>query len=309
MGAILVTGGTGFIGSRLVRRLVAKGNRVRVMAVAGDPLLANLDGVACEVVTGNIRRPETLAASTEGVKTVFHLAAVLYSDDPAAFRRINLEGTRNLVDAAVHARVPHFVYVSAAAAAYRVRTTYGETKHLAEQLMASPRESTQFTIVRPTLVFGPGGGGQELVKYVEQLKRSKPVVPMVGSGAAMKRWVFVDDLVEGLTLLVNQPISYGKVYNFGGADAHTMAEYTAMLCRRLGIARPVVRVPLPLCRAAATLAGLVQKRPLLKRDTILGLTMDGDFDIEPARRELGYQPVAFEHWLFNCTAGDPFWDA
>lgn len=308
MGAILVTGGTGFIGSRLVRRLVAQRHHVRVMAVDGDPLLANLDGVACEVVRGDIRRPETLAAPTEGVQTVFHLAAVLYSDDPAAFRRINLEGTGNLVDAAVRARVPHFVYVSAAAAAYRVRTTYGETKHLAEQLMASPREDTRFTIVRPTLVFGPGGGGQELVIYVERLKRSKLVVPMVGSGAAMKRWVFVDDLIEGLALLVDQPISYGRVYNFGGADAHTMGEYTVMLCRRLGFRRPLVRVPVPLCRAAAAVMGLVLTRPLLKRDTILGVTMDADFDIEPARRELGYSPIAFEDWLFNHTAGDPFWE-
>lgn len=307
MGAILVTGGTGFIGSRLVRRLVGKGRRVRVMAVPGDPLLANLDGVACEIVPGDIRRPETLVPPLEGIQTVFHLAAVLYSDDPAAFRRINLEGTRNLLDAAVRARVPHFVYVSAAAAAYRVRTTYGETKHLAEQLMASRREDTRFTIVRPTLVFGPGGGGQELVMYVERLKRSKLIVPIVGSGTAMKRWVFVDDLVDGLSLLVDRPISYGRIYNFGGADAHTMAEYTAMLCRRLGIMRPLVRVPVSLCHSAAALAGLVRKRPLLKRDTILGVTMDAAFDIEPARRELGYSPIAFEDWLFNRTAGDPFW--
>ncbi len=308
MGAILVTGGTGFIGSRLVRRLLAEGHRVRVMAVAGDPLLANLRGVDCEVVTGDIRRPETLAGPTEGIQTVFHLAAVLYGNDPAAFRRINLEGTKNLVDAAVKARVAHFVYVSAAAAAYRVRTTYGETKHLAEQLMRSPRDGTQFTIVRPTLVFGPGGGGQELVMYVERLRKSKWVVPTVGRGLAMKRWVFVDDLVEGLTLLVDQPVSYGKIYNFGGGDVHTMAEYTAMLCLRLGIRRPGVRIPVPLCHAAAVLLRLVQKRPLLKRDTILGVTMDADFDIEPARRELGYRPIAFEDWLFTCTQGDPFWE-
>jgi nucleoside-diphosphate-sugar epimerase len=308
MGTVLVTGGTGFIGSRLVKRLVAAGRHVRVMTIAGDPRLSTLDGVACEVVTGDICQPETLVGPTEDVTTVFHLAAVLYADDPGAFRRINLKGTANLVEAAVHAGVSQFVYVSAAAAGYRVRTSYGETKYLAEQLMARPRGSTQFTIVRPTLVFGPGGGGQELVMYVERLKRARFIVPMVGSGKAMKRWVFIDDLVEGLTLLAQRPIAYGKTYNFGGADAHTMAEYTAMICRRLGIRRPVVRFPVWACRAAAAAAGLVQKHPLLKRDTILGVTMEANVDIGPARRELGYAPTAFTDWLSTRTAGDPFWE-
>jgi NADH dehydrogenase len=278
------------------------------MTVPGDPLRAKLDGVACEVVAGDITRPETLVAPLEGVGTVFHLAAVLVSHDPAAFRRINLEGTANLVDAAAAARVPHFVYVSAAAAGYEVRTTYGETKAQAERLMQQPRGDTRFTIVRPTLVFGPGGGGQELVMYVERLKRTRWVVPMVGSGRAMKRWVFVDDLVEGLALLVDRPVAYGKVYNFGGADAHTMAEYTAMICRRLGIAGPTLRVPVFLCRAVAAVLPLVGRRPLLTCDTILGLTMEADVDIAPAQRELGYAPLAFEDWLFTATSGDPFWD-
>ena len=308
MSTVLVTGGTGFIGSRLVKRLLAAGRHVRVMAVANDPLLANLAGVDCEVMTGDITRPETLAGPLAGVDAVLHLAAVLYAEDAELFRRVNLEGTARLVEAAVTAGVGHFVYVSAAAAGYRVRTTYGETKHLAEQLMRAPRGRTNFTIVRPTLVFGPGGGGQELVLYVERVRRARGIVPIVGRGNAMKRWVHVDDLVEGLALVVDRPIAYGKTYNFGGADAHTMRAYTEMICRRLDIAKPVVSVPLWLCWGLAGLMRLVQRRALLKRDTIVGVTMDAAFDIEPARREIGYAPVAFEEWLFTRTAGDPLWE-
>jgi nucleoside-diphosphate-sugar epimerase len=309
MSTVLVTGGTGFVGSRLVKRLLAAGRHVRVIAVANDPLLANLAGANCEVMTGDITRPETLAGPLAGVDAVVHLAAVLYADNPTLFRTINLEGTSLLVEAAVTAGVEHFVYVSAAAAGYRVRTTYGETKHLAEQLMRAPRGRTNFTIVRPTLVFGPGGGGQELVMYVERLRRTRGFVPIVGRGGAMKRWVHIDDLVEGLALVVGRPIAYGKTYNFGGADAHTMRAYTEMICRHLGTAKPVVPVPLWLCWVLAGLLRLVQRRPLLKRDTIIGVTMDAAFDIEPARREIGYAPVAFEEWLLTRTAGDPFWEA
>jgi nucleoside-diphosphate-sugar epimerase len=308
MSTVLVTGGTGFVGSRLVKRLLAAGRHVRVLAVANDPLLGNLAGFDCDVVTGDITRPETLGGPLAGVDAVVHLAAVLYADDPALFRRVNLEGTARLVDAAVAAGVGHFVYVSAAAAGYRVRTTYGETKYLAEQLMQAPRGRTNFTLVRPTLVFGPGGGGQELVMYVERIRAAGRFVPIVGRGAARKRWVHIDDLVEGLALVVGRPIAYGRTYNLGGADAHTMRGYTEMIRRRLGVAGPVVPVPLWLCWGLAGVLHLLGRRPLLKRDTIVGVTMDADVDIEPARREISYAPVAFEEWLFSATAGDPFWE-
>jgi nucleoside-diphosphate-sugar epimerase len=304
---ILVTGATGFIGARLVKRLVSRGFAVRAMAVERDPLVGALDGVRCEIAPGDITRTETLAAPLAGVGTVVHLAAVLLADDPALFRRVNLEGTRNLVAASMAAGARHFVYVSAAAAGYRVRTSYGETKHLAEQLMHDPSGRTNFTIVRPTLVFGPGGGGQELVRWVDQLRRFRWFIPLVGRGGARKRWVHVDDLVEGLARLVDQPISYGKTYNFGGSDAHSMREYTEIVCRRLGLTAPIVAVPVWVCRALAGVLRHVQRSPLLKRDTIIGVVMDADFDIEPARREIGYDPVAFEDWLLTRTADDPFW--
>lgn len=298
---ILVTGGTGFLGSRLVKRLLEKGHAVRAMAVRNDPLLANLEGVPCEIAYGDITQADTLDECMRGVTTVFHLAAVLVSHDLKLFQSINYNGTKNVVDKSVEHKVREFVYVSAAAANYDVRTTYGETKHKAELLMRERHGETNFVIVRPTLLYGPGGGGQELIMYIDRLKKSKLFVPLVGSGKCMKRWVFVDDVIEGLTLLVNQPKAYGKIYNFAGGSAHSMREYTEMLCRELGIRKPVVGIPVPVCRAISAVLGLVQKKPLLRRDTILGVTMDADFSIEEARRDLGYNPIAFTEGVKRIT--------
>ena len=294
---ILVTGGTGFMGSRLVKQLVEKGHTVRAMAIENDRQLPNLEGVDCEIVIGDITKPQTLEEPMKGVKTVFHLAAVLVSDNPELFHRINYEGTRNVVDKAVEAGVEHFVYISAAAANYKVRTTYGETKIQAEQLMKKKRGNTNFTIIRPTLIYGPGGGGQELVMYIEQLKKFKGFTPLVGAGKVMKRWVWINDVIEGLTLLVDNPVTYGKMYNFGGGSAHTMREYTEMLSRQFGINKPIVPIPVPVCYAIAWFLKIVQKKPILKRDTILGVTMDADFSIEEAKRDLGYAPISFDEGL------------
>lgn len=299
---ILVTGGTGFLGSKLVKRLVEKGHQVRAMAIENDPLVKNLDGVDCEIVTGDITKAETLTPCMEGVTTVFHLAAVLVSHDPELFQKINYDGTKNVVDKAVEAGVKEFVYISAAAANYDVRTTYGQTKHRAEQLMREKRGETNFIIVRPTLLYGPGGGGQELVMYINQLKKFKWFIPLVGSGNVMKRWVSVDDVIEGLTLVVNQPKAYGKIYNFAGGSAHTMREYTEMLCKELGINKPIVPIPVPVCYALAAMLKRISKKPMLRRDTILGVTMPADFSIAEAQEDLGYNPMPFSEGIKRIGA-------
>jgi len=300
MSVILITGSTGFLGSRLVKRLCESGHRVRAMVVNNDPMIHRLKGINCEIVTGDISDPATLDSCMKGVRCVFHLAAILVSDEPGRFHQINYIGTKNVVDAAVKAGVVHFNYVSAAAASYKKRTTYGETKFLSEQLMKEKKNTTNFTIFRPTLLYGPGGGGQELVIYIEQLRKFKWCIPMVGSGKALKRWVCVDDVIEGLSLAVNKPVSYGKIYNLGGGSAHSMREFTVMLCQQLGIQKRIVPVPVTLCRSLACILNAFQRKPILKSDTILGVTMDADFSIEEAQKDLGYNPIGFKEGLKRC---------
>jgi len=294
---ILVLGASGFLGSKLVKKLGDKGFQVRAMVVENDPLLKNLENVRCEMVTGDITKPETLTEPMKGVKTIFHLAAVLVSKNLELFRKINYEGTKNVVEKAVEQGIEHFVYISAAAANYRKRTTYGETKYQAEQMMKQKRNKTHFTIVRPSLLYDQGGGGQELVMYMDQLKKFKGFIPIVGRGKTLKRWVRVEDVIEGLTLLVEKPISYNRIYNFAGGSAHTMMEYTRMLCREMGIKKPIVPIPVFICYAIAWILKIVQKEPLLRRDTILGVIMDADFSIEEAKQDLGYQPIHFEEGI------------
>ena len=285
---ILVTGATGYIGNRLVKWLCKCGHRVRAMVMDNDQLLYQLEGIKCDIMKGDITVPQTLRSCLEGIKTVFHLAAVLVSANKELFHKINYEGTKNLVDAAVEAGVEHFVYISAAAAEYKERTMYGESKMKSEALLKK-QGNTKFTIIRPTLLYG-AGGSQELRVYINGLRRFPFIVPVVGMGKARKRPVWLEDVVAGLSMLIDKPVTYGKIYNFSGGTDISMWEYTRLICHTFGIKKPLIGIPLWLCNLIAAIA----PNPLLRKDTILGVTMDADFSFEEARRDIGYNPVDIE---------------
>ena len=230
---ILVTGATGYIGNRLVKRLVKDGHKVRALVIENDPLLKNLKGIDCEIVKGDITRKDSLKPCINNIKTIFHLAAVMVSHDKKLFHKINYEGTRNVVETAVEAGVKHFIYLSAAAAAYRIRTTYGESKIKSEALMKEERD-TKFTIILTTLLYG-SGGSQELKMYVQSIRKFPLIVPIVGVGKARKRPVCLEDVIKGLSLLVDNPTTYGKTYNFSGGTDVSMREYTELICNTFGV--------------------------------------------------------------------------
>ena len=104
------------------------------------------------------------------------------------------------------------------------------------------RGNTNFTIIRPTLLYG-SGGSQELRIYVENLRKFPLIVPTVGLLRCRKRPVWVGDIVNGLSLLVNKPVTYGKIYNFSGGTDVSMWEYTTLICKHFGINKPMIPIP------------------------------------------------------------------
>lgn len=297
---ILVTGATGYIGSRLVRRLCESGHSVRAMVIDNDPLLYRLEGIKCEIIKGDITDAKTLRPCLEGIRTVFHLAAVLIAHNKKLFHKINYEGTKNLIGAAVEARVGHFIYISAAATAYKEKTTYGESKLKSETLLKS-QENMSFTIIRPTLLYG-AEGSQEFKLYVENLRKFPVIVPVVGMGRARKRPVWLDDIVTGLALTVDKPVTHGKLYNFSGGTDISMWDFTKLICSTFGIKKPLIGIPVWLCNVIATIASLFTRKPPLNKDTILGVTMDANFSSEEARRDIGYNPIGIEEGFRRAFA-------
>lgn len=283
---ILVSGGVGVMGARLVKDLVAAGHRVRALTLPGDPYVSRLDGVDAEIVFGDITRPETLAAPFTGVTTVFHLAGVIISNDHTIFRRVNTEGTRNMVEAARRAGVRHFVFVSSTSAIDPI-SEYALSKAAAEEIVRS--SGMAWTIVRPTLVY-ERGGGLEFMGFLESLLKY-PVVPFVGKGRALKNPVHVDDMGRGLLAIAENPKSHGKTYNFTGGEEISIRDLARLMLRHQGVSRPFLHIPLPICRAAAFVMEATMKNPPLTSYAITRIEQNATPDNSEARRDLGYNPI------------------
>jgi nucleoside-diphosphate-sugar epimerase len=296
-GKVLVTGAGGGMGMHLVRRLLETGRRVRGLILPGDPARAHLEDLGCEVHEGDVSLPGTIGRICDGVDLVYHLAAVIISHDPAVFRRVNHQGTGHVVALAAAARVRHFVYVSSASVTYPRRTPYAESKLAAEKNVREER-SFEYTIVRPTLAYDEKGG-LELTIFLRYLQRF-PVVPFIGSGEAIKRPVWAHDIATGLLSLAGNPLSYGRTYNFSGGEAISILDLARLLLAHHGGSRPFLHLPVPLCRAGATLMGALMSRPPLTHSAIAGIVHDADLDPTDAIRDLGYRPLGVREGFQRC---------
>jgi NADH dehydrogenase len=225
---------------------------------------------------------------------VYHLAAVIVSKDESAFTRINVQGTQNIVDQAVKSKVAHLIYVSSASVVYPRPTPYSLSKRGAEEIVK--KSGLPFTIIRPTLVYGEKGG-LEFDMYLEYLRKF-PVVPFIGNGASLKRPVFVEDITRGLLALCGNCASHGKVYNFSGAEALSILDFSRLCLRCMGMGnKPIVCLPVRLCVLIARVMGLVMKDPPLKWQVIAGITQDANLDPGEAMKDLGYAPKKASEWL------------
>ena len=285
--AILVSGGVGVMGSRLVKDLAGAGHRVRALTLPGDPFVTRLAGVDVEIVFGDVTRPDSLDGLFEGISTVFHLAGVIISNDPSAFRRINTEGTRHMVEAARRAGAAHFVFVSSTSAIDPI-SEYARSKAAAEAIVRAAAPMA-WTIVRPTLVY-ERAGGEEFLGFLRSLMRY-PIVPFVGRGRALKNPVHVDDMGRGLLAIAGNPKTHGKTYDFCGSEKISIRNLARLMLRHQGVSKPFVHVPVFLCRAAALLMEMTMRRPPLTRYAITRIEQDAAPDCSEARRDLGYDPI------------------
>jgi uncharacterized protein YbjT (DUF2867 family) len=262
---ILVTGGTGFVGPRIVHALRERDRPVRALVRDPDGQSATtLAAWGAELVQGDMTDRESLRRAVEGTEAVVHLVAIRQGSADQ-FRRVMEEGTRELVAAAKEAGVKRFVLMSALGTTEATKdlVPYYHAKWEMEQAVSG--SGLEHVIFRPSFVFARDGG---ILPTFRRLARLSPVTPIIGSGKQRIQPIWIEDVAAYFAQGVDKAEAANRTYELGGPDAVSWNEFWSRLKRALGQRRPSVHVPMALMRANALVTERLPGNIPLTRDLL-----------------------------------------
>ena len=254
---ILVTGGTGFVGPKIVHALRAERHDVRALARRPERA-SRLTNWGVEVVQGDVTDPASLAAAVDGCTHVVHLVAII-KGRPQDFHDVMTRGTEHVVAAAKQAGVQQFVLMSAlgTSPASAAPVPYYAAKLAMEETVAE--SGLEHTIFRPSFIFGSDGGA--LRTFMRQVKLS-PLVPVIGPGTQRVQPIWVEDVAEYFAGAIDKPEAANRVFELGGPDTVDWNGLYTTIAHVLGKRRKLLHVPFAIARAGAALTEWIPGAPL-----------------------------------------------
>ena len=318
--AVLVTGASGFVGAAVARKALARGFRVKVL-MRPTASRANVDGLDVEIVTGDMRDADSMAAALKGARYLFHVAADyrLWARDPSEIARNNLSGAKATMTGALKAGVERVVYTSSVAAlkpgrgeavdetsrhtpksvigAYKLSKLLAERE--VERMIAD--EGLPAVIVAPSTPIGPRDIKPTPTGRIIVEAATGRMPAFVDTGLNL---VHVDDVAEGHFLALERG-KVGENYILGGEDV-SLAQMLAEIAMLSGRRAPKVKLPraplFPLAFAAEAMARVTGKEPMLTADALRMSRYQMYFSSAKARRELGYSARSYREGLTEAHA-------
>ena len=303
---VLVTGGTGFIGSHLVEALLAQGHEVRCL-VRDTRRLGWISGLPSVMIAqGGMDEPDSLLEGMRGVDQVYHVAGLTRARAAREFFRVNAEGTRHLVHACLETPggPRRLVHLSSLAAVGpmpmatacaedvppRPVSPYGTSKLQGEAAVLGVRDRLHVTVLRPPVVYGPRDRGVlEVVRWV-----GRGLLPMPAGPARTLSLCYVEDLVTALLTAGEAKVPSGEIFHVASEGAFTWEQVGDALGEALGIHPTPLRIPMPILLALATgadaLAWLTGRPSYFSRGKVREAAGHWLCDTGKARRQLGFVP-------------------
>lgn len=286
MAKVLVLGGTGFVGSHLLNRLVAAGHSARV--IARNPTLASDARVSpgCEYRAVDVLDAGALAGQLHGCQALINLVGILNESgrDGAGFERAHVQVVASAIAACQQARVARFIQLSALGAG-RGKSHYLRTKGQAEDLLGA--SDLDWTILRPSVIFGPGDSF--LTRFAGLLRLIPVWLPLACAEARMQP-VYVGDVTRALLRALEDPDCVGQTYELGGPRLYTLKELVCLTRDLLGVRRAVVGLPDWLSRLQASMLDFVPGKPF-SSDNYHSLQVDSVVE-EDGLARLGIRAMA-----------------
>jgi dihydroflavonol-4-reductase len=305
----LVTGATGFTGGHLARHLRRQG--FDVAALVRPSSLNRTDALkreGVEIRVGDLTDAAAVRAACEGIDIVFHIAATYREagQSDAAYTRINVDGTRNVLEGALAHRVKRVVHCSTGGvhghiehppanenAPFAPGDVYQRTKLEAELLAArfGRERGLEVVVARPIGIYGPGD--LRFLKMFRGIARGR--FPMLGPGKVFYHLTYIDDLCRGFELCGTVPGAAGRTYILAGPEYTTLQRLVELVAQELGVRPPWIRLPVwPVWVAGAICEAIcvpLRIEPPLYRRRVDFYRKSRAFDTTRARKELGYNPV------------------
>jgi NADH dehydrogenase len=254
---ILVTGGTGFVGPKVVHAMRAEQRDVRVLVRSAERG-RQLAAWGVDLAIGDVTDAESVRAAATGCSHVVHLVAIIRGR-PADFHRVMADGFRNVVTAAREAGVERVVLMSALGTSEATKDSvpyFGAKWEMERELKASGLEHVIF---RPSFVFGSDGG--VLPTFLRQVRYS-PVVTVIGDGRQRSQPIWVDDVAAYFARGVDAPAAANRTFELGGPDTVSFDELYLRIAKILRKRRRLVHVPWSVARTGALLTEWIPGSPL-----------------------------------------------
>lgn len=305
---ILITGGTGFIGSRLALRLLGQGEEVgifgQINTSAEKDNLERVRAAGGEVQLGSVVEREKVREAVRGKAVVFHLAAAQHEANvpDQHFRDINVEGTRNILEASLTAGVKRFVHGSTIGVYGSVEgmideespcnpeNIYGKTKLEGERLALSFNDKIPITAIRICETYGPGD--RRLLKLFKAIQKKSFF--MIGNGKNLHHLIYIDDLIKGLLLAATNERARGEIFLLAGKKPITTSEMAETIALTLDSPLPKLRAPLwPFMTLATVMEGTLRPlgvQPPLHRRRMDFFKKSFSISSQKAARLLGFSP-------------------
>ncbi|MCH9007041.1 NAD-dependent epimerase/dehydratase family protein [candidate division KSB1 bacterium] len=303
---VFVTGASGFTGGHLCRILTGRGYSVKAL-VRKSSKVETLEKLGVELVYGDLANVEAQNGALKDVDTVFHVAAAYRQEGISTeqFWKVNVDGTRTLLESARDSGVKRFVHCSTVGvqgeienppaketAPYKPGDHYQESKMEGEKLALRffEEHDIEGVVVRPVGIYGPGD--TRFLKLFKFINNGR--FRMIGKGDVLYHLTYVEDLVDGIILAGEKDKAVGKVYTIGGNEYLKLKELVEMIAEVLGKPVPKNHLPLKPVYVAAVVCEAICRplgiEPPLYRRRLDFFTKDRAFDISQAKADLRYEP-------------------